>query len=278
MKSILRKRTCLIVATFTALCGASGMLGNTTSTEQEPVGQDRYYDAPGISLCATSEYVTYARYEMEYIETPNNVPYYYTTTLENACGPVGGGIVVGYYDKYFEELIPDFTAYYPATGKYKRHDSTHIPAMMQSLYTLMNTNVVDVGVSRTECLDGLEAYVEGKGLSLTYNSVMGSSFNHTAYKNAINNQQPVLMFCNSVTLVELAIEDTETQIITSQTSTDHIVVGSGYLRLRYFDANDNNFQTDTYLEVATGWTANYSGFIKINNDSWLDAGYAVDIY
>ena len=281
MKSTFKKCFCSLAAVLTVFSGAFGMTANVASAEVSLEG--RYYDVPGISTCASAgdlEKITFTRKEETYIGTPNNVPYYYSVTLENACGPIGGGIIVGYYDKYFQNLIPNYTNYYTATGKYRPQDSTYVPAMIQEMYTAMQTNVVAAGVSEAECLDGLEAYVEGKGYSLSYTTVktLNGSFNHTAYQNAINNEQPVILFCDSIILCDYCPNETYDEVIVSQVSSDHIIVGFGYHTVRYYDENDYNFRTDIYLKVASGWDYNDMGYIKINEDGWLDSGYAVDVY
>ena len=280
MKSILKKLTCF-VATLVAVCGSAvNLTVNTAYADQALEG--RYYDKPVVSTRAAGdvETVNFASVDNIYIETPNRVPLYYSNTLENACGPIGGGIVVGYYDKYFQNLIPNYTNYYPATGKYRPIDNTYVPAMLQEMYTAMQTNVVAPGVSESECLDGLEAYVEGKGYSISYTAVKpyNGTFSHTAYQNAINNGQPVILFCDSVQLLVISENDTYNRIIVAQESQDHIIVGFGYQIYRYYDVNGNNFRTDTYLTVASGWNPNDIGFVKINDEGWIDSAFAVDIY
>lgn len=279
MKSILKKLTCF-VATLVAVCGSAvSLTANTASADQTVEG--RYYDKPVVSRAAGDvEIINFASIDNIYIETPNRVPLYYSNTLENACGPIGGGIVVGYYDKYFQNLIPNYINYLTTTGKYRPQDSTYIPAMLQEMYTLMQTNVVAPGVSESECLDGLEAYVEGKGYSISYTAVKpyNGTFSHTAYQNAINNGQPVILFCDTVQLVQATEYATYNRIGVEQESQDHIIVGFGYQIYRYYDVNGNNFRTDIYLAVATGWNPNNIGFVKINDEGWLDSGFAVDIY
>ena len=139
MKSILKKLTCFVAA-LTAVCGSAVSLTvNTASADQALEG--RYYDKPVASTRAAGdiEVVNFTSVDNIYIETPNRVPQYYSNTLTNACGPIGGGIVVGYYDKYFQNLIPNYTNYYTATGKYRPQDSTYIPAMLQEMYTARKT-------------------------------------------------------------------------------------------------------------------------------------------
>lgn len=279
-KSTIKKCTCFI-ATLLLVCGNAFTVKKSTASAEVSL-EGRYYDEPSVSTCAAgdSEIITFDSKDDTYIGTPNNVPYYYSNVLENACGPIGGGIIVGYYDKYFENLIPDYTTYYTATGKYRPQDSTYVPAMLQEMYTAMQTNVVAPGVSAAECRDGLKSYVEGKGYSISYTAVKpyNGSFSHSVYQNAINNGQPVLLFCDSVELLSADTGDTQDEFITSQISSDHIIVGFGYRLIKYYDANNNNFRTDTYLKVASGWNPNKMGYIKINDESWLDSAYAVDIY
>lgn len=278
MKPILRRNTCFALA-FLAACGTLGMRVNAASAD---VSEARYYDTYGVSPCADAgsvEKIEFSRREETvYIYTPNNVPYYYNVSLTNACGAIGGGIVVGYYDKYFENLIPDYTPYYAASGKYKSMETTEVSSMIGELYTYMRTNVDDVGVSRTDCLNGLQAYVQDQGYSLSYTSVMGTSFDHSAYQTAINNGEPVLLFCSSVELCDIYPSDTYDEIGVAQNSTNHIMVGFGYRQIKYYDENDTNFRTDTYLKVASGWAENSMGYVKINSDAWLNNAYAVDIY
>ena len=244
--------------------------------------ESRYYDDynNGIATASSSiETITFARAEEEEIRFTYTVPtYFYDSSLANACGPIAGSIVVGYYDKYYENLIPNYTAYYTASGKYRMPDSTYVPALIQDLYTRMRTNVDDVGVSESDCLNGLTAYVQSKSLSISYNSVVSSSFNETAYKNALNAEQPVMLFCNTVTLYNLGADTNEHTELLLQTGNSHIVIAYGYLKIRYYNENDVNFRTETYAEVATGWNTHMSGYLKLNDTSWMDSGYAVDIY
>ena len=280
MNSTLRKCT-LFVAAALAVCGSSfALAGNTTDVSAEESSEKRYYEGEISTYALTlTDTVDFARMEETEFELPYDIPYY-STNLSNGCGAVAGGIIVGYYDKYCENLIADYTTCYES-GYYKLQDSTYIPATIQELYTLMNTNVSGAGVSESECMDGLRAYVKNRELSIGFTVVKNASynFNHTTFKNAINNGRPVLLFCDSVDLVDFSIGDTQVKTYSIQTTTiPHVVVGFGYYQIRYYDESDNNFRTDTYLTVASGWSCNNVGYLKVGDSSWLDSGYAVNIY
>lgn len=258
---------------LTVVCSSSGIvLAGADSTEEK-----RYYDVPPIATAdAELETVYYTSVEQTVVRFTGGMPFYYTSDLTNACGPVAGSIIVGYYDKYIESLVPNYSTAY-ASGRFRGMDSTHIPALLQSLYTEMRTNVDDVGVSENDCLNGLKSYVEGKGSSLSYTSLKGTSFNETGYINSMSALEPVLFFCNSVALCEVIIADDCTDIIQIAQSTNHIMAGSGYVKLEYYNGTDN-FRTDIFLEVRTGWYTGSVGYVKLEDASWIDSAYQVSIY
>lgn len=73
-----------------------------------------------ITYAAVSkEKVTYTNKEEIEIETYMGVPLYtQISDLPNSCGATGGAIMVGFYDRYYEDLIPDYVPYY-SNGNYK---------------------------------------------------------------------------------------------------------------------------------------------------------------
>lgn len=245
------------------------------------------YSDDGFALYAsnvTTEKITFTNRETEYTETKNGVPLYYLSgDLPNGCGAAAGAIVLGFHDKYHEDLIPNFTSYFPATGKYKINDKTYIPALMRELFTLMRTNVDDVGVSEEDCLDGLSSYIHGKNHSVAYNTIASSSkFSASRYLSEINANRPVLLFSKNVNVCLLTHTDTSEVIAKTYISTNHVYTGFGYYTIRYYNGN-SNFRTDTYLRVATGWDAMREGFILVSStasnvtSSWFENGYGVSI-
>lgn len=274
MKNI--KKLISIVAAFMALTVVCGNSRSILANADEPEAK-RYYDVPPIATTAVnSESVNYTYVEETSVRFNGGMPIYHTLDLANACGPVAGSIIVGYYDKYIETLVPNYSTAY-ASGRFRMMDSTHIPNLIQNLYTSMRTNVDDVGVSESDCLNGLRSYVQSKGSSLTYTSLMGTSFNETGYINAMNALEPVLFFCDRVTLYDVFVYEDTTRIAQIAQSNSHIMVGGGYLKLKYYDGT-NNFRTDVFLEVRTGWLTGSVGYIKLADTAWVDSAYRVSIY
>ena len=272
----LKKHTCLIAAILGASCVVSTPSRVFASAENE----ERYYDSPVLLSDYVSEDIYYTtRTELAEYNTTNNVPFYSPhTDLSNSCGATAGSIIIGFYDKYFENLIPNYTSYYTASGKYRSVDTTYIPALQEDLYTLMRTNVDDVGVSRTDCLNGLQDYVEGKGESLTYTCLKSSAssfFNETQFINAINNNHPVLLFCNEAKMVDIGLMDTYDHLVYSTIANNHIMVAYGYYKVSY---NINGtIRTNTYMNVACGLHFYSGGYALLDDHSWLNGAYIVEI-
>lgn len=267
----------LAVAALVSLGSFGAPTLKTASADQEL----RYYYREAASTYAvTSETISCTNMIETETVTQYRMPLYYATgELTNCCGPVAGSIVVGFYDRYYEELIPNWTAYYTSNNRYKLCDTTYVPAVMEELYDLMRTNVDDVGVSQSDCKSGLQTYFSNRSRTLSYSTVESNSvFNYSLYKQAIDANKPVLLFCNEVTICMPGYSTSQqAAIITNQSvSGGHIVVGYGYSTVNYYEG-DSIFRTDHYLLVSTGLDGFADAYINIASTSWLVDGYAVTV-
>lgn len=225
---------------------------------------------------STTEIINFTNRVPITYQTVNGVPKYnQISDLSNACGAIAGAMVVGFYDKYYEELIPDYKTYV-GSGTYRGRDSVYIPKLMRELYTLMRTNIDDVGVSETDCLNGLKSYVEGKGRTLTYTNVRYvNHINETTYTNAINNNHPVLLFCSKMDLYSFSLGENQDKIICTTYTGGHVAVGYGVAIMNYYNG-DTIFRTDRYISVATGLGISM-GYLKIESTDWCNGAYEVTI-
>lgn len=218
-------------------------------------GELRYADAPLLSTYA-NETISFTRREVsDENYTDGNCPYYYPLAdLPNSCGAVAGAEIVAFYDKYFTELIPDWTPYYTSNANYRRQDTTYVPALMRDLYAKMRTNVDDVGVSEGDFLNGLTSYINGKGRQVSYQSVKsGNTLNYEQCKNAINNNKVIVLFTAPTTVYSVGLGTNTDSITETKIAGAHILVIYGYVQVKYYN-NSGLFRTDTYLEVAMGQT------------------------
>ncbi len=234
-------------------------------------------DAVPYSFTTTKEIITYTNREFDYIETYKSVPKYTPISeLSNSCGPTAGAIIVGFYDRYYENLIPDYVTYV-SSGTYKPNDTVYIPQLLRDLYTLMRTNVDDVGVGEADCLNGLAAYVKNHDRSIKYTSVSGSGrLNESAIRTSLNNNNPILLFCRKMDLYNFTMTSTTENLICNYFDGGHVAVAYGLYIVNYYNES-GLFRTEKYLRVATALNTVMTGFLKITTTDWCNAAYAVNI-
>ena len=263
----------LIIAILLACVSVFGAwTGNAPATTET-----RYADAPLLSTYA-NETISYTRKEIVAENyTEGDCPFYYSPSdLTNACGAVAGAEIVAFYDKYFPNLIPDWMSYYTSNGNYRRQDATIVPALIRDMYTRMRTNVDDVGVSRTDFLNGLTSYISNKGYEVTYQDVMtASKINFEKCRNAIDNNQVVAIFAKPTSVYELSYGSNSDTIIPIKIASAHIMVAFGYLQIKYYN-NSGLFRTDSYLMAAMG-KSDYTCVLYKMNSSDTEAAYIVNV-
>ncbi len=248
------------------------MFGAWTDAEQPR--QDRYADAAVYSTYAV-ETVSFDRKETD--EKSFNAPQYVSIDgLSNACGAVAGSEIVAYYDKYYANMIPDWQSYYAASGRYRKQDNVYIPNLMTQMYDLMRTNVDGVGVSDDDFVSGLTSYINGKGYTVSMQSVVsGSYFDYDACKTAIKNNKVIALLSRAVDVYTI-IEGTTQDKLSPVTISDlHIMVASGYKEINYYRGN-TLFRTDRYLVASSGLKETGLVFYKVNPHS-LNKAYIVNI-
>lgn len=230
------------------------------------------YTNGGISLMSTTTSNIYyiSRTQVDYNITDGMAPTYLATgPYTNACGAIAGANTIGFYDKYYEDLIPGWVAYFPTNGRYKMSDSVYIPAVIEELYYRMNTNVVDVGVSEDEFLNGLAEYVEARNYDITYTSLFyDGQVSYEVCKSFIDSNKPILVFCDPTDMISISQQAGYDYVSAISLDSAHIALVYGYERIRY-TLTDGSILTKTYLIMSTGQT--------LPRVSYLDISTSVDI-
>lgn len=237
----------------------------------------RYADADFISTYAIENvYYTSKSYGAQY-QTTNGTPAYTPeSSLPNSCGATAGAVALGFYDKYYPNLIPNYDSYY-VNGRYKNKDTVVIPNLMNQLYTLMQTNVHDWGVSRAEFKTGFTSYVNSKGHTVSYPSVKsGSSINHNSIINAINSNKVLFLFSWAGDIYQVTQMNGYDAISNITITENHIMVVYGYKIYNYYSGS-TLIRSDTYLEVVTGKAGNTKALFKASSTNLIDELCIVEI-
>ena len=271
MKKLMYFALILVLVAGVTLFGAWSPVTQVETTET------RYADAPMVSkIASTSIYFT-SREIVEEHNTDGGAPLYYMNEgLDNACGPLAGAAIAAFYDKYYPELIPGWDSYYPSNGKYRLQGSTYTSALLQEMYTLMQTNVNGAGVSESEFKTGLQTYFTNHGYSASFQNVKsGSTLNYSACKAAIDSNKVIVLFTTPGDIYDVAKGSDHDTIISYNIAGNHIMYAYGYLQLKYYNST-GLFRTDTYLLVSTGRSITTIAYYKVDSSN-LEAAYVVNV-
>ncbi|HIS35154.1 TPA: hypothetical protein IAC10_00785 [Candidatus Scatousia excrementigallinarum] len=203
--------------------------------------------------------------------------------LANSCANVAGAILLGYYDKTYDELIENFSAARVIRDKILYSKQTEaVDEVMAELYTTMKTNVTEGGTTIGNFKAGLKEYVNGQGRNISYSQVVSNqSLNFNTYESAIAQEKPVVLFCSKYSLVSLQAFDAEygtEQFVMQHYTGNHVVIGYGIRTITYYDAAGRVLRQLDLLAVATGYSFNPFGYIVLDDYGTLIDGYKVNIY
>ena len=189
----------------------------------------------------------------------------YNASLPNGCAAIAGGVLVGYYDKDYDNLIPNFSS----VAKRGEHlifkpISDEAADVMQSLFGRMNVNMIQPGATENDFKNGLRSYVVDHGYNVNYKSY-GNSYvvDYEGISQSLQNGIPLALFFDMKFLIyNLQIGDTQLKLGTQPYNASHIAIIYGIKRVRYYN-NDSVIRTDTYLSVSSGLMTPTLGHILV---------------
>lgn len=243
---------------------------------------DGYNGASLESSVYTS--IPFSTKEDEEISIEGGMPLYYNTSSRtNTCANVAGAILLGYYDKTYDELIENFTAARVIRGKVLYAKQTQaVENVMARLYVTMKTNITEGGTTIRNFKTGQQTYVNEQGRNISYRQVIRDErLLDDPFRQAIQNEQPIALFVSKYTLISTNAlnADTDRKEFYKQLYVgDHIVVCYGLRTIRYYDASGKMTNELNLLLVATGYEHSPTGYILIDDYGTLVDGYSVEIY
>lgn len=234
-------------------------------------------------LYTQNETVSYYRKVESETVIPSDIPKYYSTTANaNDCAPVAGAIVLGYYDRYFDNLIPNFTAGIAIRDIYIYNpQNASVSEVINSLFELMETNSSGSGTTINQFQNGLQQYVQSKNKTISFESVKNGSFSVGETTASISEQIPVVIFVSGYALID---QDG----ITSGGNTDvyvkkiyggaHTMVVSGIKTITYYNQSDAIVEQKILLRVSDGFSSGSTNYVMLYGFGNIDDAYSVNIY
>ncbi len=209
-----------------------------------------------------------------------NLPNYSGVEGGTNCANVAGGVLVGFYDRFCENLIPNFQSYrvLGTTIVYKSStdESTKVIA---DLNDLMETDNNQLGTTFTGFESGMVKYSQLHGYTYKSENILtGGNFDFNKYKNSVENNKPVALFLNNYAFLD-GIQESEGQDIIKSTHTtlSHVVIACGYKQNNYYNSNGQKIAEKIYLKVCSGITSRGICYLNINSVSKVDKAVSVII-
>lgn len=216
------------------------------------------------------------------VQVNSSFPAYFNKNmaLTNCCANTAGANLIGYYDRYCENLIPNFVPGRQRGSTYSYYPMGSSTSMQQllinDLYTRMNTNLTEAGTTQEEYKRGISSYVSSAGYCASFYSVMtNSTLDMNKMYWAIDKGYPVSLSLSGYNISKVEDMDGRVSITKYSSTGNHIMVVYGYNSVNYYDVFGSLLKSHTYLYVATG--KEQIGCYILNNNDVINEAIAVQI-
>ena len=189
----------------------------------------------------------------------------------NICVAIAAGNIVGYWDRFNVNLMPNFDPGELWNGEYYYYSyDSAINSMIAQLALLMNGGN---GTTVAQCQTGLSSYCTSAGYTASYTTVMSNgSFDYNAAKDQIDDGEPILIFSEGFTIYSIySYPNNGLDSYMGITCTgNHAMAGFGYMDVTY-TFSDNTSQTSHFIKVASGQSTLTTGYYNISTHNIDDA-------
>lgn len=239
-------------------------------------------NATATSFCGSgtavekSETINYSRKETEEYSIKYGVPTY-LGQHGTGCANITGAVIIGYYDRFCEDLIPNCKTYIQLGTIIKyTSTSTEIFDLIDQLKELMGTDKDVEGTTFSGYQQGMRAYVNNH--NYTYVTEDLGKLNFDKYVTAVQNNKPVSLFLNTFSILTNIQVNGSSEIVTDErTNIPHALVAFGYRIDTYYDSNNKVITTRTYLKVASGLTRYGVNYLCLDGKSKIEYAISTEI-
>ena len=245
----------------------------------EYLAEDALYGDSGLTTGGKTVNIYYKNRTQDDYRMALSIPDYHTSPYVSSCACIAGANVVGYFDRYCPNLIPDFEPGYEYMGYYFYYgERDRITDVVVQLYSDMGTTA-SAGTTTAQFLSGMKKYANRAGYNFSYSSCMsGSSFNYSSAKNGIqNNNRPIVLFLTGYNVAMIGPLEGYDSIAYDLSAANHVMVGFGYNEITYTYESGVR-ETFNYIYVASCVGTNPEGYFNINYNTKINDAYAVSIY
>ena len=236
-----------------------------------------YFGGTTATFTTVYDEVEFATKETEQYSILYNLPDIIGAT-GTSCANKAGAVAIVYYDRFYEDLIPNYIGYHTlGTAIVYKGSGIETCNLTIELSELMLIGEPHAGTTFSEFQLGMETYIEDKGYTYTSSNLFtNGSFDFNKYKTALENDKPCELFLTNFAMLDGTIAtDGVDSISSGYCPVSHVAVGCGYKIDRYYDENDNLVDTRTYLKVACGLNSYGIGYLNINGLTTISKAISV---
>ncbi len=257
---------------------STGLEISQTVVEECAYNGFNYFGGTTATFTNSTFTIEYARKTVEEYSIQYDLPNIEGSVAGGCCAHTAGAIILTYYDRFCENIIPNFVPYFTLGSVIiYRPTNDEIDIMTLELVDLMLIGAPHAGVTFSEFQLGMETYVEDHGYTYTTTNLFSNgSFNLNNYKNAVQSGKPCALFLTNFTMSNGIIEgDGQDTIGVGYCPISHVAAGCGYKIITYYDANDNVITTRNYLKVASGLNSYGIGYLSLNDTTTISKAISI---
>ncbi len=261
----------LAVALMAIMGGANFFMGGIAV-------QESTYSDDGMSPYAASTVrVNYENKDENEYRMVLKHPNYTESVGLGDCACTAGANIIGYFDRYDENLIPNHTSGFVFQGQFIYNSASDaVTEVVRQLYNDMGTD--DDGTTVREFTNGMIAYCNRMGKSISFTSVMkNKKFDYALAKAFMEYNQPIVLFCGGYNVADIYTDENTDSIYYYESTGNHVMVGFGYRETSY-ELSSSGSAFYQYITVASGYPFKSNGYYDIDYKTNIDDAYAINIY
>lgn len=277
---------CIYVNSMTYLKYADGVfydIETLTEVSEEAIvylseNAIKYKESDGLDYTTASVTVNYQTRSVDSKFLSKLIPHYLSPGgLAGGCAAVAGTNLIGFYDRYYEDLIPNHTAGYVSYGYYLYYVAdSYVFDSMRELYADMNGSAV--GINEANFKNGMQKYCARKNLSCDFTQLVSSgSLNFNAVKQSISDNKPIALLLSTYNLTIISNYEGYDRYSYELYSGNHVMAGFGYVEFSY-TLSDGSSRIERFVKVASGNDRHSESYFNVNYSTNIDSAYSVYIH
>ncbi len=255
--------------------------GNVLKSRDIEILGEKAFSSTISSFMTGYETVYHIDKNVNKFELTKRHPAYYPTgeNISNACTPAAGANIIGYWTRYYPELVPGFVPGSIQLGQYLYKEwAEEADKLVETLYFEMGTNTEAPGTTVAAFRSGMNSFVAKTGRQIDYVSCnAGGNFNYSFAKQKVEEGIPLILFIDGFRIDEFYDMTNQTSLSYMIAESAHAMAGFGYNVTTYTLSNGTR-RVDSYIKVATGLVSKPKGYYNINYNTIIDECYAIKIF